>query len=75
MPCVLVTCNSGYRNDEHAKISVDGPGSVHFSRFSTEMGYDMLRVDQASDFPFMSCFPFAYMTMNFTNDVQHRAHK
>ncbi|CAJ1364916.1 unnamed protein product [Effrenium voratum] len=39
---------SGYRNDEHAKISVDGPGSVHFSRFSTEMGYDMLRVDQAS---------------------------
>ncbi|CAJ1349270.1 unnamed protein product [Effrenium voratum] len=39
---------SGYRNSEHAKISVEGPGSVHFSRFSTESGYDMLRVDEAS---------------------------
>ena len=39
---------SGYQNFEHAIIQVQGPGTVTFSRFDTESGYDTLRVDEAS---------------------------
>ena len=39
---------SGYQNFEHAIIELQGPGTVQFTRFDTEVGYDTLRVDEAS---------------------------
>ena len=38
----------GYENNEHAIIQVHGPGTVEFTRFDTESGYDTLRVEEAT---------------------------
>ena len=39
---------SGYENNEHAIIQLQGPGVIEFNRFETETNYDTLRVDQAT---------------------------
>ncbi|CAE7540363.1 unnamed protein product, partial [Symbiodinium sp. CCMP2456] len=36
---------SGYRNDERASLYLEGPGTIRFSRFGTEGGYDTLTID------------------------------
>ena len=36
---------SGYTNDERASLYLEGPGTIRFSRFGTEGGYDTLTIN------------------------------